>query len=46
MTLMRLGEAVSSASIIHVISLKQEEMAKSKCNEDTSKEKNTGKGVK
>lgn len=46
MMLMRLGEAVSSASIIHIISLKQEEMATSKCTKDTSKEKNTGKGVK
>lgn len=42
---MRLGEAVSSASIINIISLKQEEIVKSKCNEDTTKEMNTGKEV-
>lgn len=32
---MRLHETVYSALIINIISLKQEEMAKSKCNEDT-----------
>lgn len=43
--LMRLGVAPSSASMINIISLKQEEMIKSKCDEDTSKEINTGKGA-
>lgn len=42
---MRLGEAVSSASIIDIISLKQEEIAKSKRNEDMSREKNSRKGI-
>lgn len=41
---MRLDETVYSALIINTFSLKQEEMAKSRYNEDTAKEKNTGKG--
>ena len=45
MMLMRSGEAASSISIINIISLNQEEMDKSKCNEDTTEEENTGRGV-
>lgn len=43
--LMRFGVPLSSASMINIISLTQEEMVKSECNEDSSKEMSTGKGA-